>query len=62
MRIVRAHGEIAELIFSCTWTVLLLCWLQQIRRRSAHAGRRSRKLEDELPPPAITLRASGLLL
>ena len=33
MRIVRAYGEIAELIFSCTRTVLPLCWLQQARHR-----------------------------
>ena len=44
MRIVRAHGEIAELIFSCTRTVLLLCWLQQARHRPADAGLRSRRL------------------
>jgi hypothetical protein len=59
MRIVRAYREIAELIFSCTRTVLRSCWLQQARHRPADADLRSRRLEDEPPPPAIALRPSG---
>jgi hypothetical protein len=59
MSIVRAYGETAELIFSCPRTVLLLCWLQQARHRPADVGLRSRRLEDEPPPPAIALRPSG---
>ena len=46
MRIVRAYGEITELIFSRTRTVLLLCWLQQARHRPAPpAGAGHRKPE-----------------
>jgi hypothetical protein len=43
-----------QLIFSCTRTCVALCWSQQARRRRAGAGLPSRRLEDELPPPAIT--------
>jgi hypothetical protein len=59
MRIVRGYGEIAEWLFSCTRTVLLSCWSQQARHSPADAGLRSRRLKDEPPPPAITLRPSG---
>jgi len=45
MRIVRAYGEIAELIISCTRTVLLLCWLQQARHRPADTDLQSRRLK-----------------
>jgi len=59
MRIVRAYGEITELIFSCTRTALLSCWLPQARHRPADADLRNRRLEDEPPPPAIALRPPG---
>ena len=45
MRIVRAYGETAELIFSRTRTVLLSCWSQQARHRPADTGLRSRRLK-----------------
>lgn len=45
MRIVRAYGEITELIFSRTRTVLLSYRVQQARRRPADTGLRSRRLK-----------------
>ena len=45
MRIVRANGEITELIFSRTRTVLLSYRVQQARHRPADTGLRSRRLK-----------------
>jgi hypothetical protein len=51
MRIVRAYGEITELIFSRTRTVLLSYRVQQARHRLADTGLRSRRLKTSRRQP-----------
>ena len=48
MRIARAHGQIAELIFTCTWTVMLCAGCSRLATgpaEAADAGLRSRRLK-----------------